>query len=729
MAYSDEVLADSPWLYWRLGEASGATAEDATANNRDGTYTGVTYGVTGAVTGGDTAIGIADITDLVTSAASVPTGACTLEFWFRPTSTPTDTASVMSTSNGAGGGAGVDVSFSNGRQLEARVWIGSEVFTGTTSALTLNTWYHVAVRCDGSTAKVYLNGVDSASAAAVGTPVDSHPFTIGGSTGNFGANVAFQADEAAFYSSALSAARILAHYNAASSSPDGTVTSVPADGTGAFPVPTVTGSTAFPVVEAVTEGALTTAGTSHAVTLPASGVSTDLYLIIMDIGSTSATFNALTDWTEILDESAANGLKIWWYTGTGVPSDPTFTSSGSTRDARIAYRISGADKTITPQIGTTATGTSVSPDPPSVTPTAGTVKDYLSIAFAGMAGEEADDDTWANTPPTDWTPSPPRQVSCGTVGTNLGGLITAAERQITTGSAIDPGTFNVDVSAAWRAQQVLVHPLPPSATVTGVPADGTGDMPAPALAASSTVTSPPADGTGAFPAPTVSGVSDGTVTAPAADGLGDFPAPSVSAGASVTAPPADGTGDFPASSMDISSTVETGPGTATGDFPAPTVSATGDGTVTAPAADATGDFPAPTVDGTASATVTGTPADGTGDFPAPTASGTASATVAAAPAAGTGDFPVPTVGSTGPRVRFGISETGAVVVTQRQTGAVEPAYATGALEQVHATGGSALEPALGATELSYSTGAVEPSYATAAASINDPSTGASEVEL
>jgi hypothetical protein len=221
----------------------------------------------------------------------------------------------------------------------------------------------------------------------------------------------------------------------------------------------------YPVVEGTAETAVTTAGTSHAITLPASIASTDLTLITMDIGSTSATLNALAGWTELLDESAANGLKILYYTGGGVPSNPTFTSSASTRSATIAWRISGADLATAPAIGTTATGTSATPNPPSITPPSS--KDYLVIAFAGMAGEEADDDTWGNTPPTDYGPTPPLQKSCGTVGTNLGGLILAAYRQLTTGSAEDPGTFGVDVSAAWRAQTIIVHPTP--AAVAGIP--------------------------------------------------------------------------------------------------------------------------------------------------------------------------------------------------------------------------------------------------------------------
>jgi hypothetical protein len=213
----------------------------------------------------------------------------------------------------------------------------------------------------------------------------------------------------------------------------------------------------FPVVQATNESSTNTAGTSHVVSLPAGIGLSDMVLILMDIGSTAATLNALTDWTELLDENSANGLKILQYTGTGIPSNPTFTSSASTRDASISLRIGGADKTITPQITTTGTGTSSTPSPaPSATPPS--TKDYLFIAFFGMAGEEADDDTWANTPPNSYLPSPPLQKSCGTAGVNLGGLIAAAYRQLNTGVFQSPGAFGVDVSAAWRSQTIIVHP-------------------------------------------------------------------------------------------------------------------------------------------------------------------------------------------------------------------------------------------------------------------------------
>lgn len=219
---------------------------------------------------------------------------------------------------------------------------------------------------------------------------------------------------------------------------------------------------AHPVVQEAIESSTNTAGTSHVVTLP-TATAGQLLLIILDKGSTSATINAHGSLTELLDEASANGLYIAyrWMDGT-EPASYTLTSSANTRSARIAYRISGAMNPAVdpPQIGTTSSGSSATPDPPaSATP--GSSKDYLFIAFYGAAGEEADDDTWSDTPPTNYTPSPPRTKSCGTAGTNLGGLIAAAERALTTGSAENPGTFAKDVSAAWRAQTIMIHPSNP----------------------------------------------------------------------------------------------------------------------------------------------------------------------------------------------------------------------------------------------------------------------------
>ena len=48
--YADDVLADGPLTYLRLGELAGTVAQDASPNDRDGAYAGdVTLGVGRAV--------------------------------------------------------------------------------------------------------------------------------------------------------------------------------------------------------------------------------------------------------------------------------------------------------------------------------------------------------------------------------------------------------------------------------------------------------------------------------------------------------------------------------------------------------------------------------------------------------------------------------------------------------------------------------------------------------
>ncbi len=94
--YSSVVLAKGPVGYWRLGEASGPTAADASGNGYDGTYLGnPTFGQSGAIVNDpDTAIGFngpdsldyVEMPDPDSQAFSQPTSGLglTVEVWMRP---------------------------------------------------------------------------------------------------------------------------------------------------------------------------------------------------------------------------------------------------------------------------------------------------------------------------------------------------------------------------------------------------------------------------------------------------------------------------------------------------------------------------------------------------------------------------------------------------------------------------------------------------------------------
>jgi hypothetical protein len=211
------------------------------------------------------------------------------------------------------------------------------------------------------------------------------------------------------------------------------------------------------IVGSPAETAISTANTSHVVNLP-SGTSGNMFLAVMSKGSqgTTPSVNSLTGWNELLDEAIVLGLYIAWKAVDGTEgATTTFTLSSATRGAWVVYEISGATTSPAPQVGTTATGSSVNPNPPSVTVTGGS-KDILAFAMFGMAGEQADDDTLVTTFPTNYTDGQ-AEITCGVAGTNLGGMCGAAARQVTT-SAEDPGTFTAIDNAAWRAQTIVVHP-------------------------------------------------------------------------------------------------------------------------------------------------------------------------------------------------------------------------------------------------------------------------------
>jgi hypothetical protein len=212
------------------------------------------------------------------------------------------------------------------------------------------------------------------------------------------------------------------------------------------------------IVGTPTETAVSTAGTSHVISLP-SGATGNLFLIVLAKGVATASMNALAGWNELLDEPAAttNGLYIAWRDVDGTEgATTTFTTSASTRSATIVYEITDHDTGIAPQIGTTATGTSVSPDPPSVSVTGGS-KDVLTIACFSRSGEEADDDTWTTAAPSGFGGL--LQKACGIAGSNLGGMIATAHLAQTTATA-NPGVFTV-ATGTWRAQTIVVHPFPP----------------------------------------------------------------------------------------------------------------------------------------------------------------------------------------------------------------------------------------------------------------------------
>lgn len=224
-SYVAEVLADSPIVYYRLGD-SGSTMVDASGNGRDGTYTAVTLGTAGLLAGDpDTAATFDGTTSYGTRAYDAAMGVSTFsaEAIITPSSV-TGTRTMASRHISLPGGSGQLVLRLDGNLIRFYIKDGTSSFFFATSSVNaaIGLTQHVVGTYDGATIRVYVNGVQTGSTAHVGVNNSgTAPFDVGCSHGTASAPSEFFAgvlDEVALYSGALSPQRIAAHYAQVSNS-------------------------------------------------------------------------------------------------------------------------------------------------------------------------------------------------------------------------------------------------------------------------------------------------------------------------------------------------------------------------------------------------------------------------------------------------------------------------------------------------------------------------------
>lgn len=220
-SYPDEVMADSPRAYWRLGETSGTTAASVTGTDTATYLNGPTLGQSGAISDDPSPSvlldGVNDTLRASSSANLSPTLALSLEAWVKPAALPGGTATIVRkdlqyllrvTSSGA-------VTF--------RLWKGGAAneFSTASNAVRAGAWNHVVASWNGATMAIYINGTQRAS-TALAAPSDSASdgFYIGSSGGGYDWLSAW-VDEVAVYGAALSSTRIQAHYTKAGIAPAG----------------------------------------------------------------------------------------------------------------------------------------------------------------------------------------------------------------------------------------------------------------------------------------------------------------------------------------------------------------------------------------------------------------------------------------------------------------------------------------------------------------------------
>jgi hypothetical protein len=234
--YPVEILEDQPLVYWRFGERAGATAaNDLSGHGLAGTYSAVSLGRPGALRGDpSTAMGLgqgdlnppSSPTEVAHRASKgLPSGATprTIELWYR-TALANPGGSLVSYGGDATHtpfdiqleGGGTEIAVSGGTavaraKLPASLAARSAVIpagSGNTFTYWTGAWHLLDVTYDGKQLTVYEDGKAVGSPIAdpgVTTTTLGYPLAVGGTAGDY--------QEFALYPTALSAERILAHFN------------------------------------------------------------------------------------------------------------------------------------------------------------------------------------------------------------------------------------------------------------------------------------------------------------------------------------------------------------------------------------------------------------------------------------------------------------------------------------------------------------------------------------
>jgi hypothetical protein len=138
----------------------------------------------------------------------------TVELWLVPTAVSGIHQTVIARGSSTGSGDTWFLGLFNGKP---RFWSHGDVLLEGPAAIPLHTWTHLAVSFDGTTKRLYVNGVQVASHGGLGALVyDAVPVTIGADWSSGAPSEPFtgRVDEVAIYDRALTANEIADIYNA-----------------------------------------------------------------------------------------------------------------------------------------------------------------------------------------------------------------------------------------------------------------------------------------------------------------------------------------------------------------------------------------------------------------------------------------------------------------------------------------------------------------------------------
>ena len=169
---------------YSMDQGSGTSLPDLSGTGNNGTISGATWSTSGRFGSALSFNGTSSIVTVPDSSSLDLTTAMTLEAWVQPTSLGGKWRTVlMKEQSGdmvydlyAHGGGGTKVP-------AAEVFVGGARTASGTTALTANTWSHLAATFDGATLRVYVNGTQVGQQAVAGSIATSTgALRIGGNT-------------------------------------------------------------------------------------------------------------------------------------------------------------------------------------------------------------------------------------------------------------------------------------------------------------------------------------------------------------------------------------------------------------------------------------------------------------------------------------------------------------------------------------------------------------------
>lgn len=203
---------------------------------------------------------------------------------------------------------------------------------------------------------------------------------------------------------------------------------------------------AFPVVAATNTSTVDTVTTSHTVALPAGIASGDLLIVLFATENLTLTWPS--GWTSFLDVNNGGKLAAAYRVANGSEgASISVTTNFGWKSAHTSYRISGYQGV--PE-ATTATGSSSSPNPPSLTPAWGQAETLWLVACAGQALSAPTVESY----PTNYT----NGINSVGGGSDADFSLGSARRSLDA-AAEDPVAFTLSGSVQWVAATIGIRPV------------------------------------------------------------------------------------------------------------------------------------------------------------------------------------------------------------------------------------------------------------------------------